>query len=120
MYMILFILHDAAHLDNVIQAWNDIGVSGVTILESTGAYRRQVRHLGARYLFAMSQMVNTEQASFTLVTIVPDETVVRACITAVEGVVGDLDQPNTGVLAAWVLDIVRGVPPELRKGDEPS
>ena len=115
MHMIQFILHDAAHLDEVIQAWQDIGVTGITIMESTGAYRRQVRRMGARYLFAMPRMVDAEQASYTLVTIVPDVTVVEACITAVEGVVGDLDNPNTGVLAAWELDVVRGVPAQLRQ-----
>lgn len=118
MYMIYFILHDAAHLDDVIHAWQDIGVTGVTLMESNGAYRRQqVSRMGARYLFAKPRMVNAEQFSYTLVTIVPNEDVVQQCIAAAEGVVGSLDNPNTGVLAAWELDIVRGVPNNLRHGD---
>jgi nitrogen regulatory protein PII len=118
MYMIYFILHDSAHLDDVLEAWQDIGVTGVTLMESTGAYRRaQVSNLGARFLFARPRMVDAEQASHTLVTIVPNADVVQQCITAVEGVVGNLDNPNTGVLAAWELDIVRGVPAELRNGE---
>ena len=41
MYMIYFILHDAAHLDDVLEAWQAVGVTGVTLMESTGAFRRQ-------------------------------------------------------------------------------
>lgn len=121
MYMIYFILHDSAHLDDVLAAWQAVGVTGVTLMESTGAYRRQqIGRLGARFLFSMPRMVNAEQFSHTLVTIVPNAEVVQACIDAVEEVVGNLDQPHTGVLAAWELDIVRGVPQELRgaQGEE--
>jgi hypothetical protein len=44
--------------------------------------------------------------------------VVQRCIEAVQAVVGNLDDPNTGVLAAWELDVVRGVPPTLRTNAE--
>lgn len=117
MYMIHFILHDADHLDEVIQSWQDIGVTGVTMHESTGAYSRQITPVGARYLFTMPRSTRAERFSYTLVTIVPDADVVQRCITAVESVVGNLDNPNTGVLAAWELDVVRGVPTELRRSD---
>ena len=121
MYMIMFILHDSAHLDDVVQAWQQAGVTGVTLLESTGAYKRQqLTHLGARYLFAVPRMVDAEQTSHTLITIVPDAATVQTCIDAVEGIVGNLDRPNTGVLAAWELDIVRGVPTTLRTPEDPD
>lgn len=119
MHMIMFILHDSAHLDDVLASWSEIGVTGVTLVESTGAYRRQqISRLGARFLFAMPRMVDTEQASHTLFTIVPNQQTIDACIAAVERVVGNLDEPDTGVLAAWKLDTVRGVPPELRAQED--
>ncbi len=115
MYMIYFVLHDPDRLDDVIAAWQGLGVSGITISESTGAYRRQVRRIPARYAFGQPRLTSTEQFSYTLVTIVPDRQAVQECIAAVERVVGNLDEPNTGVLAAWELDTVRGVPPTLRR-----
>ncbi len=115
MYMVMFVLDDSSHLDDVIQAWQEIGVTGVTLMESTGAYRHQMlTHLGARHLFALPRMVDAGRASHTLFTIVPDRTVVEQCAAAVERIVGSLDQPDTGVLAAWELDVVRGVPDRLR------
>ena len=115
MYMVYFVLHDADHLDEVVQAWQDVGVTGVTIHESTGAYSRQITPVGARYLFTMPRSTRAEKFSYTLVTIVPDADVVQRCVQAAEAVVGNLDEPNTGMLAAWELDIVRGVPPQLRR-----
>ena len=29
MYMIMFILHDSAHLDDVVEAWQAAGVTGI-------------------------------------------------------------------------------------------
>ncbi len=120
MYMLLFILHDPKHLDDVIHAWYDIGVGGITILESTGAYRRRVQYLGARYLFGMPRIVEAEQSSHTLISIVPNADVVQQCIAAVEKIVGNLDDPNTGVLAAWQVPIVRGVSAEPRRPEKPT
>lgn len=39
MYFILYVLHDIDLLDAVLQAWEDAGFSGVTILASTGLAR---------------------------------------------------------------------------------
>ena len=89
----------------------------MTIHESTGAYSRQITPVGARYLFSMPRSTRAENFSYTLVTIVPDEAVVERCVEAAESVVGDLSGPNTGVLAAWELGFVRGVPSELRRSD---
>ena len=50
----------------------------------------------------------------TLFAIVPDEQVARQCLAATERIVGELDDPNTGVFMAWPLAVVKGVPPSVR------
>jgi len=47
---------------------------------------------------------------------VEDEDTVQRCIAAVESIVGSLDEPNTGVLAAWPAPIVRGVVKRREEG----
>ena len=113
MYMVMFILDDPNHLDAVLDAWDHLGVTGVTIAETTGAYRRRVQHLSARYLFT-PVMERVTAGNYTLYTVVPDEETVHRCADAVEGIVGDLNAPHTGVLFAWELAVVRGVPDQLR------
>ncbi len=106
MYMIMFVLDDPNRLDAVLEAWHTIGVSGVTIVESTGIYRQRVP---ARYGLG-GLAVSREEGHYTLFVIVPDEELVRKSLAAVEEVVGNLDDPNTGVLAAWPIMVVKGVP----------
>lgn len=111
MQMIMFVLDDPNQLDAVLDAWRAVGVSGVTIAESIGAYRRQVRRVPGRYLFGLPALAEcTEQCQYTLFAIVPDSRTVDACLHAAEEIVGDLVEPNTGVFAAWKLSVAKGVP----------
>lgn len=111
MYMVMLVLDDPARLDAVVDAWTAVGVSGATIVESTGIHRQRAarRQVHARYVFGNSGAAD-EFGNLTLFAIVPDEATARRCLAAAESVVGDLDGPNTGVLAAWPLTLVKGVP----------
>lgn len=108
MYMIMFVLDDPNLLDAMLEAWEKAGVSGVTIIESTGIHRRRRHLIPMRYIFEPAGSV--EEGHYTLFAIVPDQEVVQACLQACEGLVGDLNQPRTGVFASWALDSVKGFP----------
>jgi nitrogen regulatory protein PII len=115
MYAILFILDDPEKLDAVLDAWYAVGISGATIMESTGYQRRRaMRHaIPIRYAFpGDSARARGHQSIYV---IVPDEEAVNACLLAAEMIVGDLDQPHTGVFTAWPLAVAKGVPAALRK-----
>lgn len=109
MYMMMFVLDDPNLLDHVLEAWAEIGVTGVTILESTGLHRRRAVVHGARYAFAFPVLAGTGyDGHFTLFSTVPDLDTVDACSKAAESVVGPLNAPNTGMLVAWRLDVAHG------------
>jgi hypothetical protein len=108
MYMILFVLDDPDRLDEVLDAWGKAGISGVTVVESTGIHRLRRQLPPMRYVFQQSSMV--EEGHYTLISIVPGEAAVQACLQATESLIGNLFQPNTGVFAAWPLSLVKGVP----------
>ena len=113
MHMIMLVLDDPSRLDAVVEAWRGAGVSGATILESMGAYRRQSARVHGRYLFGLPGLADTTARSQqTLFAIVPDRRTAELCLDATEGVVGDLEEPNTGVFAAWQLSLAKGVPEE--------
>ncbi|MCX7669603.1 MAG: hypothetical protein N2439_05980 [Anaerolineae bacterium] len=116
--MVMLVLDDPARLDAVVEAWAAAGISGATIIESTGIYRHRVarRQVHARYAFGGGAA--GEYGNVTLLAIVPDEATARQCLVAAESVVGDLDGPDTGVLAAWPLTLVKGVPRELSRARE--
>jgi hypothetical protein len=113
MYMIMLVLDDPDKLNDVLAAWEAIGVCGATIVESTGIQRLRKQPVPMRYVFASPGF--TEQGHLTLFVIVQGKKLVNACLRATQQVVTDLDGPNTGVFAAWPLAVVRGVPPQPRK-----
>ncbi len=117
MFMVMLILDDPNRLDEVLRAWEALGVSGATIVESTGVNRRRrARQVGASFMAGINRLTGEDdEGHFTLFVIVEDEAMARACLSAVEGIVGDLDGPDTGVLAVWPLAFVKGVPGHPRR-----
>lgn len=120
MHMVMFVLDDPNRLDEVLDAWDSIGVSGVTILESTGINRRRrARQVGSMFMAGINRLMSSDQEShYTLFTVVHDRETVQRCIAAAEKIVGDLALPNSGVLASWQLDLVKGVPPASSNSEE--
>ncbi len=112
MHIVMYVLDDPDKLDAVLEAWDAVGVGGVTIIESSGIHRRQEKqHRRIPIRFGFEQLAErNERGNYTLLTMVQGEAVVEQCVAAVERVVGDLSEPNTGVLAAWPLAVVRGIP----------
>ena len=109
MYMILFVLHDTGLLEDILNAWEETNVGGVTIFASTGL--RRMKHLHAfrddlPLLPSLSDILSHEESlNRTLMTLVPTDELVDKVVAATEKITGPLSKPNTGVLA--VLPIAR-------------
>ena len=119
MYALLFVLDDPDRLDEVLTAWADIGVRGVTIMESTGWQRRRIQQsmLGARFDFASLSGGGRLENHMTLFVVVENRTIVQNALEAAEAIVGNLDEPHTGILVAWPIEILKGLPDEEEMGD---
>jgi nitrogen regulatory protein P-II 1 len=112
MYMIMFVLNKPDLLNSVLNAWQEAGISGVTIIESTGLHRLKLDKQSVGKLFATFRHYAhdpEEEGHLTLLTIVPDETYIEKCVQASESVVGDLDEPHNGIIAAWNIAYSKGV-----------
>jgi hypothetical protein len=108
MYMVMLVLDDPNQLDALLEAWRKAGIGGATIIESTGIHRRQRQVIPLRYVFQTTGP--REEGHYTLLAIVEGEQVVQNCLAATEALLGDLNQPNTGIFAAWPLYTVKGLP----------
>lgn len=107
MYIILCVIDQPEQLRPVLLAWQQQGITGVTILESTGIHRLSEQpHIPMRYAFGSA---SSERGNITLFTIVETEEAIQRCLQATEELVGDLDGPNTGIFAAWPLGFTKGV-----------
>ena len=111
MLMVMLVLDQPESLDDVLDAWRDVGVSGVTVTESEGAQRRAARQAFVPARYSLGGMVaSPADGNFTLWSIVPDERMAQRCLEAAELILGDLDDPHNGVMAVWPLLWTKGVP----------
>jgi hypothetical protein len=108
MFMVFLVLDDPDQLDDVLQAWEKAGIRGATIIESSGIHRQLRRLIPMRYVFP--RQGSQEEGHLTLLAIVETQQQVDACLQATESVTGNLDDPHTGVFAAWPLTTVKGLP----------
>jgi nitrogen regulatory protein PII len=105
--LLVFVLDNVEQCTEVLDAWEDAGITGVTILESTGLNRLRQ---GIRDDFPLlpslrSMLAGQETHHRTLFSIVEDDAVLERAIEATQRVVGDLSQPYTGLL--FVLPVGR-------------
>jgi nitrogen regulatory protein PII len=112
MYMILFILDDYEKLDDLLDAWEKAGVPGVTILHSYGLGR--VRQDGLRddlpLMPTLENLFEHEEIfSRTLFSVVDDEEIVDLLVEATQQVVGNLDNPDSGLLVVLPTARVYGL-----------
>lgn len=110
MQMVMFVLDNPERLDEVLSAWRAVGMSGVTIIESTGFHRHRAQKLAAQQVSipaALSERI--DKGHYTLFAIVPDVEAAQECLYATESVVGNLDAQSTGVFATWEITLTKGV-----------
>lgn len=107
MYMIVCVIDQPDHLNAVLQAWKANGITGITMLESTGLHRLSEQpHVPMRYAFGSA---SSERGNITLFTVVEKEETIQHCLEITETIVGDFSGPNTGIFVAWPLGFAKGV-----------
>ncbi len=118
MYMLIMVLNDSAHLNDVLQAWVDAGVKGVTILESTGLNRVLPRPAAQPMFAGFSQIFGSGRVGHqTLFAIISDLDVAETAVAGTEKVLGDLSKPHTGIIFTIPVARTWGMP-EPYAGDE--
>lgn len=109
MYLILLVINDPDRLEDLLIAWEEVGVPSATVLFSTGMGR--IRKLGGwrddmplipslRDFYEAPENMNR-----TIFATANTEAQVDAVVNATKKVVGDLDKGETGLLL--VLPVAR-------------
>jgi nitrogen regulatory protein P-II 1 len=111
MYMLIMVLDDSARLNEVLQAWIDAGVKGVTILESTGVNRVLPRDSASPMYAGFTQIFGSGRVGHnTLFAVIEEMTTADAAVKATEAILGDLTKPHTGIIFALPVSRTWGVP----------
>jgi nitrogen regulatory protein PII len=113
MYFVLFVLSDTSKCDDLLYGWENAGVKGITLLASSGLGRiRQKMGLLEDFpIFPSLSEISehSEKLSRTFFTIAKNDEMVDKIVKNTQEVVGDLSQPNTGILIVLPVAKVYGL-----------
>lgn len=109
MFMLVLILNNPERVNDVLDAWEEAGVGGATILHSTGLGRIR-RYQGFRDDLPLIPSLNDfvdheEQFSRTIFTVCKDEPLADKLVEVTQKILGDLDEPDTGIMV--VLPVIK-------------
>lgn len=100
-YLVVLIVNNIDDCPKILTAWEEAGVLGITILESTGLGRMRRAGL-SEDLPLMPSLQDLYQFGEvhhrTLFSVVDSQETVDLMVNTAQGVIGDLDDPHTGFL----------------------
>ncbi len=112
MFLVLFVLNDPDRLEPLLDAWEGVGVGGVTILHSSGLgrIRKNLFRDDLPLVPSLGDLLEHDEILHrTLFSVVNDMTVVDQLVTVTQQVVGDLSAPETGLLVVLPVAQVYGL-----------
>ncbi len=108
-HLLIVILDDLKCLPELLRAWREIGVPGVTILESAGGHQTH-NWLSRVGLGALDHLFEDEDVRRrTLLAAIEDDDLLDRAIAEAERVVGGFDRPHSGVLLVLPVAQARGM-----------
>ncbi len=103
MYLLMAIINDPNKVVYILEGFLRIGIEGATIVDSIG-----MAHLVAERVPVFSRFAAlgvSERYNRMIFVLIDDKEEVDGAIEVIEYVVGDLTQPETGLV--WVLPVER-------------
>lgn len=109
MFLVTVIIHDPDLLEEVLDALGKAGVDGATVFHTTGMgrfYQKQALRDDLPLLPSLEDFYEGPQAqtlSRTIMTAVKDEAMIEKILDATQGVIGNLNESDTGVMIVTPL-----------------
>lgn len=111
MKLLVLILNKVEKLEEVLEGFLEEGVTGATIIDSVGMGHILSEEVpifaGLRFMFAGAKPHNK------MIFSVIEEEKVEPVIRLLKKILGNLDQPGTGIIFTLDLDRVEGLMPEI-------
>ena len=111
MKLLILILNKVEKLEEVLEGFIEIGISGATVIDSVGMGHIISEEVpifaGLRFMFAGAKPHNK-----TILSVIKEEKEVPV-VRLLEKILGDLNKPGTGILFMIPVDRVEGLKPEI-------
>lgn len=106
--LVVLIVDDPGDCPSILEAWETIGITGITILESSGLgrYKRAGMRDDIPLMPSLRDLFESKEVPHrTLLSVVEDEAKVDEMIRVAEQIIGDFEEGHTGFL--FVLPVTR-------------
>lgn len=105
--LLVLVIDDLGKVHDVLEAWERVGVPGVTMLDSIGSKRLNdaMRDDLPPLISLRAMLEGTEMPNRVLFSLVNDDAVLERATAAAEHIIGDFCNNHTGIM--FVLPISR-------------
>jgi nitrogen regulatory protein P-II 1 len=111
MKLLILILNKVEKIEEVLEGYLEIGISGATVIDTVGMGHILSEEVpifaGLRFMFAGAKPHNK-----TIISAIKDEKEEPA-INLLQKILGDLNKPGTGIVFTIPVERVEGLMPEL-------
>ncbi len=107
-HLLVLILGNSDQLLDILNAWRQAGVSGMTILDGVGARRLEEHALRDDTPLMpsfRSLLMDERNSNQIILSVITDEAVLERAIQAAKQVIGDFSKPHSGIM--FVVPVTR-------------
>ena len=108
MKLMILILNDIEKLERLLKRFHDEEISGATVINSTGMARALAEIGDESLLGSLRHLLDMDRQENCTVLMALNESKVATTVALIESVVGDLSQPNTGLVMTLPIDFAKG------------
>lgn len=111
--LISLVIHDCSKCDELVHAWVEAGITGLTMLDSSGlsqhVSRQDISDDIPLFPSIRRMLKETEYNSRTVFSVVADDFDLDGLLEVTEGILGRLSEPETGILFVTPVTQVFGL-----------
>lgn len=110
MYLLVIILDKARDMENLLQKFREIGVTGATVFDSVGVGRNTLYGTDMPVIASLKRIFDPERRTYnhTLFSIIKERDTVDKALEAAQEVCGDFSRPDVGIMFTMKLEDVIG------------
>jgi nitrogen regulatory protein PII len=112
MYLLVNVLEQTQHLSGILEGFARIGIQGSTVLDSTGMGRVLMKASASLPVMEQINKVlkDLETSNKVMLTVIQQKVVLEQAVDVIRSFCGDLNEPGKGILFAFPLELVEGLP----------
>lgn len=109
-HLLVLVLNEVELLDPILEGFMEIGISGATIIDTTGmgrtlAYSEDIPIFGG----LRKAFENCHPSNKTVFSVINSDELLQNAIKLVDEKIGDLDSPGAGILFTLPINHVKGL-----------